>query len=191
MGRKMCCYSFKVIMLLNLPVKEWGYTFVLKGLNDLFKNRFANLNGVHFIYLTVEVSKINYLGDFINRVCAWFPHIDLTIKSPAAELKVLCERIRWSMVLTENLTFTVSLKWYSLKKLTWEITVLLILFLLWTTSNIHRNKINLHALIIQYEYLENHGPFYFRYMPTSFLTSHIVLKKKKIPDILSSANIYS
>lgn len=89
----------------------------------------------------------------MNKIYAWFPCIDLTIKSLAAELKVLCERIIWHMVLTENMTFTVSLKWYSLKRLTWGITVFLILFLLWTTSNMCRNRINLHALIIQYEYI--------------------------------------
>lgn len=125
----------------------------------------------------------------MNKVCAWFPCIDLTIKSLAAELKVLWERIRWYMVLTKTMTFTVTLKWYSLKRLTWGITVLLIVFLLWTTSNMCRNRINLHVLIIQDEYLENHGQSCFRYMPTPFLTSHIMLKK--IPDILSSANIYS
>lgn len=64
----------------------------------------------------------------MNKIYAWFPCIDLTIKSLAAELKVLCERIGWYMVLTENMTFTVSLKWYSLKWLTWGITVFLIYF---------------------------------------------------------------
>lgn len=47
----------------------------------------------------------------MNKVYAWFPFIDLTVKSLAAELKVLWVQIRWYKVLTEAVTFTVSLKW--------------------------------------------------------------------------------
>lgn len=49
-------------------------------------------------------------------ICSWLPCIDMTIKSPAAEMKVSCETISWYMVLTENMTFAVSVKLNNLKK---------------------------------------------------------------------------
>lgn len=56
----------------------------------------------------MDTSKIKYLRAFINKIYASFPHIDLTIKLLAAELKVLCERISWYIVLTEDMMFAVS-----------------------------------------------------------------------------------
>ena len=64
----------------------------------------------------MDISKINYLGGLISKVCSWLPCTDMTIKSLAAELKVAFETISWHMVLTENMISAVSLKWNNLIK---------------------------------------------------------------------------